>query len=121
MTFSSIRQSWYSRLISVCILVTFVVSMVNIPCSFASQGIVLGLPAPGTMVNLSPSYVPLMVTGLTIHPENPLLMDFIVSTGNSGMNATQVKKESERLIKYFLACLTIPENNQWVNLSPYEK
>ena len=63
----------------------------------------------------------LMVTGLTVHPENPLLMDFIVSTGNSGLNAAQVKKESDRLIKYFLACLTIPENNQWVNLSPYEK
>ncbi len=25
------------------------------------------------------------------------------------------------MIKYFLACLTIPENDQWVNLSPYEK
>jgi phosphomannomutase len=62
-----------------------------------------------------------MITGLSVHPENPLLMDFIVSTGNSGMTADQVKKESDRLIKYFLACLTIPENNQWVNLSPYEK
>jgi len=72
-------------------------------------------------VNLSSAYVPMMVTGLTMHPENPLLMDFIVSTGDSGMNAAQVKKESARLIKYFLACLTIPENNQWVNLSPYEK
>ena len=119
MTFSSIRRSWYSRSISLVLMVTFVTTMVITPR--ASYAGVVGLPEPGEMVNLSPAYVPLMVTGLTIHPENPLLMDFIVSTGNSGMNAAQVKKESDRLIKYFLACLTIPENNQWVNLSPYEK
>src|ERR1039458_83647 len=121
MSFSSIRQTWYSRLISICLVVTFVTTMVITPRASYAQNGVMGLPQPGTMVNLSPAYVPLMVTGLSIHPENPLLMDFIVSTGNSGMNANQVKKESDRLIKYFLACLTIPENNQWVNLSPYEK
>ena len=127
MTFSSIRQSWYSRLISFCLMITFVGTMVISPkVSFAQaiatkeQGI-LGLPQPGVMVDVSPAYVPLMITGLSVHPENPLLMDFIVNTGNSGMTAYQVKKESDRLIKYFLACLTIPENNQWVNLSPYEK
>ena len=73
-----------------------------------SQAAVMGLPQPGAMVDLSPAYVPIMITGLTVHPENPLLMDFIVSTGNSGKNAGQVKNESDRLIKYFLACLTIP-------------
>ncbi len=95
-------------------------SMVLTPRASYAQGIA-GLPEPGAMVNLSSSYVPLMITGLTMHHENPLLMDFIVSTGNSGLNATQVKEQSNRLIKYFLACLTIPENDQWVNLSPYEK
>jgi len=118
MTFSSIRRSWYSRSISLCLMVTFVTSMVITP---RAQAGVMGLPQPGTMVDLSPAYVPLMITGLSMHPENPLLMDFIVSTGNSGLNAQQVKEQSDRLIKYFLACLTIPENNQWVNLSPYEK
>ncbi|MBF0511327.1 MAG: hypothetical protein HQL13_03265, partial [Candidatus Omnitrophica bacterium] len=121
MSFSSIRQTWYSRLMSWCLVVTFVVSLVIAPqASFAQEG-VLGLPKPGTMVNLSPAYVPLMMTGLSLHPDNPLLLDFIVNTGNSGLKKEQIKKESDRLIKYFLACLTIPENNQWVNLSPYEK
>ena len=32
-----------------------------------------------------------------------------------------LKNESEKLIKYFLAGLTIPEKDLWVNLSPYEK
>ncbi len=116
----SIRQSVSSRFISLFLTLTFVTTMVIAPKADADTG-VLGLPQPGTMMNLSPSYVPLMLTGLTVHPENPLLMDFIVSTGNSGLNADQVKVQSDRLIKYFLACLTIPENNQWVNLSPYEK
>ncbi len=120
MIFSSVRRSWHSRLISLCLIVTFIVTMVITPrVSYA--GGVPGLPEPGSMVNLSSAYVPLMLTGLTVHPENPLLMDFIVSTGNSGLNAAQVKEQSNRLIKYFLACLTIPENDQWVNLSPYEK
>ncbi|MBF0504679.1 MAG: hypothetical protein HQL14_06200 [Candidatus Omnitrophica bacterium] len=121
MFFSSIRQSLYSRLISLCLMVAFVTTMVMTPkASYAQEG-VMGLPQPGIMVDLSSSYVPLMITGLSVHPDNPLLMDFIVSTGNSGLQADEVKKESDRLIKYFLACLTIPENNQWVNLSPYEK
>ena len=34
---------------------------------------------------------------------------------------TQLKEESTKLIKYFLASLTIPEKDLWVNLSPYEK
>ena len=32
-----------------------------------------------------------------------------------------VRAESLRLIKYFLAALTVPEKDLWVNLSPYEK
>ncbi len=84
MTFSSIRSSWYSRLISFCLIITFCDDHgYHTQSSYASG--VMGLPQPGTMVDLSPSYVPLMITGLTVHPENPLLMDFIVSTGNSGM------------------------------------
>ena len=32
-----------------------------------------------------------------------------------------LRSESDKLIKYFLASLTIPEKDLWVNLSPYEK
>jgi len=40
-------------------------------------------------------------------------------TGQSSSN--ELKTESIRLIKYFLAALTVPEKELWVNLSPYEK
>jgi hypothetical protein len=109
----------FKRLIASLVCFTF--SFSNLQYVHAQDFSVNQLPVPGTMVDLSSAYVPLMITGLSVHPENPLLMDFIVSTGNSGLNVDQVKKEFDRLIKYFLACLTIPENNQWVNLSPYEK
>ncbi len=32
-----------------------------------------------------------------------------------------LKQEATKLIKYFLASLTVPEKDLWVNLSPYEK
>src|SRR5262249_12560065 len=33
----------------------------------------------------------------------------------------KLKQEAAKLIKYFLASLTVPEKDLWVNLSPYEK
>ncbi len=110
------------RLISVWIIVSFIVSSVAWPGRGYAQDH-LALPLPGTMVNLSPAYVPVLVKGLKIHPENPLLFDFILDTGKSGLkvNSTEFKSESEKLIKYFLASLTIKEDDLWVNLSPYEK
>jgi len=86
------------------------------PISYAQQASVSGLPKPGIMVDLSPAYVPVLVKGLRVHPENPILFDFIVDTGNSGLSSSdqQLKSESEKLIKYFLATLTIPEDDMWV-------
>jgi hypothetical protein len=83
----------------------------------------LNLPDPGAMVNLSPAYVPVLIKGLRAHPDNPLLFDFMLDTGNSGLKVDSLafKAESEKLIKYFLASLTIKEDDLWVNLSPYEK
>jgi hypothetical protein len=61
--------------------------------------------------------------GLKVYPENPLLFDFIMDSGKSGMeiNSPEFRAESEKLIKYFLASLTIREDDLWVNLSPHEK
>lgn len=58
-----------------------------------------------------------------MHPDNPLLFDFILDTGKSGLkiDGGEFKAESQKLIKYFLASLTIKEDDLWVNLSPYEK
>src|ERR1700733_5380609 len=70
----------------------------------------LSLPVPGAMVNLSPAFEPVLIKGLRIHPENPFRFDFIIATGHTGLRPQdpQLKEQSSKLIKYFLASLTIP-------------
>lgn len=80
----------------------------------------LDLPAPGTMVGLSPSFAPIVIKGIKIFPDNPLRFDFIIDTGDPVLKGEVLKNESIKLIKYFLAALTVPEEDFWVNLSPYE-
>ena len=76
----------------------------------------------GSMVNLSPAYEPVIIKGLTVHKDNPFLFDFIVDVGQDKMSGEPLKKEGEKLIKYFLASLAIPDKGLWVNpKSPYEK
>ena len=87
------------------------------------------LPVPGVMVHLSPEFNPPILKGIKVHPDNPFRFDFILDQGDSSVipakagiqNQEQLKIEATRLIKYFLASLTIPEKDLWVNLSPYEK
>lgn len=81
----------------------------------------LSLPASGTMVPLSPSFNPPLLKGIKVYPENPLKFDFILNKGERMLSDKALKEESSRLIKYFLAALTTPEEDLWVNLSPYEK
>lgn len=79
------------------------------------------LPAPGQMVNPSPSFTPTVVRGMHIDPNQPLRFDFIVEAAQGQTAGAQFNQEVMDLTKYFLTSLTIPENDQWVNLSPYEK
>jgi len=73
------------------------------------------------MLELSRPYMPVTVKGLIVHPDNPFQFDFLIDSGDTGLKGQAVKTESMKLIKYFLAALTVPENEMWVNLSPYEK
>src|SRR5258708_5557622 len=87
------------------------------------------LPAPGVRVVLSPEFNPPILKGLKVHPDNPFRFDFILDQGDIYRHSErseesqqeQLKIVSAHLIKYFLASLTIPEKDLWVNLSPYEK
>jgi|GEM_PF-5638883 len=82
---------------------------------------VMTLPAPGSPVNLSPAFAPPLLKGLKVYPDEPLRLDFILDKGQAPDAGDDFKAESTRLIKYFLAALTTPEDDLWVNLSPYEK
>ncbi|MCC6759168.1 MAG: hypothetical protein IT395_06055, partial [Candidatus Omnitrophica bacterium] len=100
------------------VLMAFVASLLSPSLSFA-QG--MNLPVPGTMVMPSNGYTPALIRGITIEPLNPLKFDFIIDTGHSQLEGESLELESTKLIKYFLASLTVPEDELWVNLSPYEK
>ncbi|MBF0570566.1 MAG: hypothetical protein HQL12_01720 [Candidatus Omnitrophica bacterium] len=105
--------------IHIFILTAFLFNMLGpLPCAQAQD---FRLPAPGVMVRLSPLFDPLILKGVKIHPDNPFRFDFILDKGDSQLNNDQLKEQSAKLIKYFLASLTIPEKDLWVNLSPYEK
>ncbi len=115
--------------ISWVILVCFIFTGVAGPYQAQAQED-FRLPAPGVMVHLSPEFNPPILKGIKVHPDNPFRFDFILDKGDEynrhperseGSQQEQLKNEATRLIKYFLASLTIPEKDLWVNLSPYEK
>ncbi len=96
-------------------------------------------------MTLSKPVNPMILRGLRINPNNPFKFDFVLDQGDtlsspkvsvgdlghsgeldarqkhSGMTNEELKQEANKLIKYFLAALTVPEKDLWVNLSPYEK
>lgn len=107
------------RFIASFVVISFITSLI-FPSVGGAQNI-FNLPAPGTHLTTSAAFSPAMITGMTIHPENPLQFDFIVDTGDDRLQGEVLKEESQKLINYFMATLTVPEDEMWVNLSPYEK
>ena len=105
--------------------------------------------SPG-MVRLSPTFQPPVLKGVKVYADEPFRFDFIMDKGNAegkqlearglkqeegstdqafGTSSLQplassqsgIKSVANKLIRYFLASLTVPEKDLWVNLSPYEK
>ncbi|MFT5387825.1 MAG: hypothetical protein ACI9E5_000960, partial [Candidatus Omnitrophota bacterium] len=112
------------KITSIIILITMVATqVVSVQPSYAKAlpAIHLNLPVLGSMLNASPAYVPSMIKGVTVDPNNPFTLDFIVDTGHDQLQSQDLEKESLKLIRYFLASLTVPDQDLWVNLSPYEK
>ena len=77
-----------------------------------------GLPEPTQMVETSSFYSSPQLKAIKVDPKNPLNIEFIIDK-NSTTKVTQ--QEINKLMSYFLAGLTVPLKDMWVNLSPYEK
>ena len=114
------RKNVIFRFIAVMTLAAFL-SLSVVPSQALAQGALSGLPQPGVMVPPSPSFNPVSLRGLQVHPDNPLRFDFIMDTGDTQLEGQAFQDEAGKLIRYFLASLTIPEEQFWVNLSPYEQ
>ncbi len=85
-----------------------------------AQGIITGLPAPGTIISLSAPYAPAVIKGIKIYNDDAFKIDFIIHPGDDTLTGRVFEEESNKLVRYFLAALTTPENELWVNLSPHE-
>ncbi len=119
--FKRLKQQFAYRAVSAFFVSIIGFSLVFTPSSAAAEGLAsLKLPVPGTIVSVSPQFEPVLLKGLVISPKEPLRFDFIIDSGNTAFSQAQVREESQRLIKYFLASLTVPEGDLWVNLSPFE-
>ncbi|MBF0483328.1 MAG: hypothetical protein HQL25_01345 [Candidatus Omnitrophica bacterium] len=92
------------------VLIIFLFNTVAVYLSFAQN----------VQTSVSP-ITPVMVQGITVYPNDPFKLDFIVSPGQNTFSQDQRKVEYTKLIKYFLASLTTPDKDLWVNLSPKEK
>jgi glucose-6-phosphate isomerase len=109
----------FKRLIASLVCLTF--SFTNLQYVHAQDFSINQLPVPGTMIGESAPFAPLALKGLIVNPQKPLEFQFIVDTGKGPQDTASVKDQANQLVKYFLAGLTIPEGDLWVNLSPYEK
>ena len=67
-----------------------------------------------------PASVPL-IKGIKVFPDNPLRLDFIIDEGDHFLDDKEFKAQADTLIKYFLASLTVPDEDIWVNLNPAER
>jgi hypothetical protein len=113
---------YLKRLYSISVFISFLINIIGPMPAYAVDGHdFVSLPKPGVMVHVSPEFNPPILKGIKVHPDNPFRFDFILDKGDSDKNNFELKSESSKLIKYFLASLTIPEKDLWVNLSPYEK
>ncbi|MBF0512246.1 MAG: hypothetical protein HQL13_07980 [Candidatus Omnitrophica bacterium] len=113
---------YFQKFISSIILTAFIVSLVQWPSmAKASVSTLPDMPQPGTMVPLSQAFTPAILKGISIHPENPLKFDFVIYKGDRPLSNEEKRIEYTKLAKYFMASLAIPDDDQWVNLSPYEK
>ncbi|MEI6438086.1 MAG: hypothetical protein WCO69_04995 [Candidatus Omnitrophota bacterium] len=104
------------------VLLSFIISCVMPPQGFAQAVSAMGLMVqPGASVTLTPSFTPAHLRGMVIDTKDPFKFDFIIRRGDDQMSDAQKQDEYQRLIKYFLAALATPDQDQWVNLSPFEK
>lgn len=106
---------------AVCSVTTIFVASVLLPSFLLASDVhaaVSQLPAPDQILVQSEAVATPVLRGLRLDPTNPLNIDFVVDTGDKkAIN----QEEAARLIRYFIAGLTVAEGDVWVNLSPYEE
>ncbi|MDP8266490.1 MAG: hypothetical protein P9M07_06030 [Candidatus Aceula meridiana] len=110
------KKFFLPKVVSVIVLLNFLFFTI-IPPGYAQS---IQLPSVGALVPLSPTFQPAILRGIQVDPFKHLELSFIVDAGESGLTGQKLQDETNELVHYFLASLAIPEEDLWVNLSPYE-
>ncbi|MCA9402229.1 MAG: response regulator [Candidatus Omnitrophica bacterium] len=118
----TLRDTCGRKILSVLITAVFIWGTIvpPVPARAAQPATVLDLPAPGTRVQPAGRFMPALIRGMRLDEGNPLKLEFVIHPGDVSADDAAFRDESDKLIKYFLAALTTPEDQLWVNLSPYE-
>lgn len=103
----------------VCALFFVQSFLIDFPYAYANSPLLL-LPAAGQMIHLSAHTQPVMLQGLRYDPQKPFQFQFILEQGDHALPLDQLKDKGMDLVRYFMAAMTMPEDDLWVNLSPYE-
>lgn len=77
----------------------------------------LALPAPDQILNVSNDFSYPILRGVKFNPQDPLNLEFIFDSHSKDIVN---KEDANQLIEFFVAGLSIAEEDMWVNLSPYE-
>lgn len=116
--FSRARQK--RRMNSLRLLVILSVFVFSFSSIESSALTIEELPAATQLLSVTAPRTPPVLRGISVDPAQPLAIDFIFDAQEETLSEDQVKTEAQRLTKYFLAGLTIPEQDLWVNLSVFE-
>ena len=73
--------------------------------------------ASDAMVALSAEYSMPFIRGVRFDESDPFNLEFVVDRGTE---KKITNSQRQKLVRYFLAALTVSEEKMWVNLSPYE-
>ena len=119
----NIFKPWF-QLLSWTVLLAFVSNVIGQDAAQAwsiaePQNIIM--PAPGMLISSSPAFSLPTLKAISIDPNDPFKIDFVVDSANQSLSEKIGQEQVNLLIKYFLSFLTLPEEDLWVNLSPYEK
>jgi len=78
------------------------------------------LPRSDTLLSPTDKFVPLTLRGIRVDKRDPFKFSFIVDEADTDLTSSDLEKQSTMLLRYFLGALAMPEDEIWVNLSPYE-
>src|SRR5580698_4545969 len=113
----TLKKSPLFRFIAYTVLVAFIGLLPAQP-SYAQVTIIM--PPPGQMIHITRHFEPPQMVGLKINLKDPFSFNFIMDQGESPMSDSDQREEFNKIIKYFLVSLAMPNKEMWVNLSPYE-